>query len=82
MIVRFDPALIRALDFAIGEKLVEFQRLASGGLNVALTDLGTKAAAALGSIQDCMVAESHFLDELRGSVSQTMIDRILRWGQE
>lgn len=81
MIVRFEPALIRALDFAVGEGLVELKRPKSGGINVNLTDKGRKAATALAALDDCFKEEGQFLNALRGHVSQAKIEQILSWGE-
>jgi hypothetical protein len=78
MMIRFDPALNRALEFALGEKLVAFERLVSGGLNVSLTESGRAAALKLQEYSDCLQHEKVFLDGV-GKVSEVKIESILNW---
>ena len=78
LMVRFDPALNRALEFALGEKLVAFERLASGGLNVSLTEIGRRTALELEKYRDCLQHEKAFLYDV-GKVSEAKIENILNW---
>ena len=78
IMIRFDPALNRALEFALGEKLVAFEPLASGGLNVSLTEMGLTAAKELDKLKDCFQLEKAFLNEV-GKVTETKIESILNW---
>lgn len=80
LMIRFDPALNRALEFAIAEKLITFERPTSGGLNVVLTSQGVESAALLDGIKDCFVSEKVFLKEV-GKVSESTIENILNWGE-
>lgn len=78
IMIRFDPALNRALEFALGEKLVSFEPLSSGGLNVSLSDTGLNTAKELDKHKDCFAVEKAFLNEV-GKVTETKIDSILNW---
>jgi hypothetical protein len=78
LMIRFDPALNRSLEFALAEKLVAFERLVSGGLNISLTDAGRSGALQLEGHQDCLVEEKIFLEAV-GKISEVKIESILNW---
>jgi hypothetical protein len=82
LVVRFEPALNRAIDFAVGERLVDVRRLQSGGVTVELTDAaGLPAARRLDSLSECFAEEKQFLDSLKGFVSQEQVAGMLDWGR-
>lgn len=78
LMIRFDPALNRAVEFAVGSKLLAFERLSSGGLNIVLTASGKDAAARIVEHQDCLVSEKAFLHEV-GKISEARVESILTW---
>jgi hypothetical protein len=79
-VVRFDPALNRAIAFAADEGLVILAAVPSGGMRVTLTSRGTEAAKQLEGVADCFIEEREFFDGVRGRVSQERISELLNWG--
>jgi hypothetical protein len=77
IIVRHDPAFSRALDFAIGEKLIE----RVPGSKFLLKERGQSAAEAILRMERCLDLEKDFFKRLRGRVSEAMIDRLLHFGR-
>jgi hypothetical protein len=77
IIVRHDPAFSRALDFAIGEKLIE----RVPGSKFLLKERGQSAAEAILRMERCLDLEKDFFKRLRGRVSEAMIDSLLHFGR-
>lgn len=78
IIVRFDPGLLRALDFAIGERLI--RRV--GGDCVELTELGKKFALDLNmSKSEVFKVEREYLTSLKGKVTEAKIKSLLSMGR-
>jgi hypothetical protein len=73
-IVRFDPVVERALQFAEGEKLVTV----SGEL-VVLTQKGEIFVKSLMRNEDCMLTEKEFLGSLGGKLTQKQVEAFLAW---
>lgn len=78
-IVRFEPALNRALQFASQEKIIELRTLSSGGMTMSLTEQGRKMAASLNKIDDIYSEEKVFFSRMKGKVSQQNITKLLNW---
>jgi len=91
-IVRFDPTLARAIQYAVEEQIVtdreEVQRglddtieVKVGEYRIQLTDKGRAIAEA---VKDAgiLADERIFLEGLRKKVTQTMVDNLLEWGQK
>jgi hypothetical protein len=70
--VRFDPALNRAIDFALGEGLV--QRIA--GSRIELTGNGDALASDILKDEALYPAEKSFVDEIRQQVTEGLVDQI------
>ena len=75
ILVRFEPSLMRALDFAIGAKLV----VADRGTRLRLTDKGVAVADEILARSDTYDEERAFLDDVRGLVPESAINSLLRW---
>ena len=73
-IVRFDPVVERALNFAEGEKLITI----SGEL-VVLTQRGDQFVRSLMRNKDCMLMEKEFLASLGGKLTQRQVESFLAW---
>jgi len=71
--VRYEPALSRVVDFAIGDGLVASE---SGGA-ILLTPKGIALADKIIAMDDCLVEEKRFLLQLGGKVSQRRIEELL-----
>jgi hypothetical protein len=71
-IVRFDPVVDRALQFATGESLVTI----SGDL-VFLTDKGEQFVKRLLKEKDCMVEEKSFVSAIGKKLTQVQVDAFL-----
>jgi hypothetical protein len=78
VVVRFDPAFNRALDFAVGERLVSLEKKTTG-LVIDLLPAGKKIAQNLETYKDCLTDEKSFFDTVK-RVSQTKIEELLNWG--
>lgn len=72
LIVRFDPALNRAIDFAIGEGLV--QRFA--GSRIELTREGDALASDIIKNEELYPAEKSFVDKIRQQVTEGLVDQV------
>lgn len=71
-ILRFDPAIDRAIHFAEGEKL-----LTSSGDLVVLTGKGQSFVKELMRKKGCMEAEKEFLESLGRKLTQMQVDALL-----
>ena len=80
VVIRCEPSLVRAIQFAEAESLVKSESLRSGGFKVILTDPGKQAAEFTASIKDCLVEEKAFLKQIKGCVSLRVINELLNWG--
>jgi hypothetical protein len=91
-VVRFDPTLPRAIQFAVGEQIVQDRVTVQETLHVRaearvseyrikLTDKGRAIAAAVEDT-DILVDERIFLETLNKKLTQAMIDDILKWGHQ
>jgi hypothetical protein len=73
-IVRFDPVVERALDFAAGESLVSIS-----GDHVLLTDKGVDFVKRLSREKDCMKLEKQFLSAVGRKLTQVQVESFLTW---
>jgi hypothetical protein len=72
-LVRFEPALNRAIDFSVGEGLTE--RI--DGTSISLTNKGLSFISELTKQNDCLLDERTFLQQIKGKTSQKNIDNLL-----
>ena len=72
LIVRFDPAFNRAMDFALGEGLV--RRV--DGSRIELTSSGDAMADEIAKNEGLYSGEKTFVDEIRQRVTETVVDSI------
>jgi hypothetical protein len=76
-IVRFDPAVNRALSFGIAYKFIEQQK--NG--NYTLTELGKKLADQIIYVEDLMISEISDLNELSKKLTEKKINELVEmWG--
>ena len=74
LIVRYEPALVRAIELALGEGLVEFL----SGARVKLTDRGQKGAEEIvGS--EALIDELEFLRKSKSHLTEKRINALLEW---
>ncbi len=78
VIVRFDPAFNRALDFALGEQLVTVEKKTTG-LVIELIAPGKKLAETIEKYKDCFQQERTFFDSVK-RIPQEKIEELLDWG--
>lgn len=71
-LVRFEPGLSHAVDLARGAGLIEWR----SGRVAHLTARGQEAAKAVEE-SGALVDERAFLDQIKGSVTQTLIDDLI-----
>lgn len=74
LIVRFDPFLNRALDFAIGEGLVRRNE----GSKVELTLSGKNFAEELAQEETAYADEKQFIDSIRQEVTEALVNQMFR----
>lgn len=74
LIIRFDPFLNRAVDFAIGEGLVR----RSEGTKVELTPRGRELAEELAQVETAYKDEKQFIDSIRQGVTETLVIQMFR----
>lgn len=74
LIVRFDPAVNRAVDFAIGEGLIA----RPDGARVQLTALGHTFAEQIVEHDDLFIAEKKFTAALKTKVSEALVDTLFK----
>ena len=72
LIVRFEPFLNQAVDFAIGDSLV--RRV--GGDKIELTAAGTKLAEELQQIRSAFAIEKEFMKEIGQKVTETFVNKL------
>lgn len=72
LVVRFDPAFNRAVDFAIGEGLV--RRV--DGSRIEITPTGNALAEEIFNEEELYPAERLFMEEIRQRVTETLVDAI------
>ena len=77
VVVRFDPAFNRALDFAAGEKLVSMEKKTTG-LVIELLDAGRKLGEVLEKFDDCLKHEREFFETVK-KIPEAKIEELLEW---
>ncbi|HEY0015933.1 MAG TPA: hypothetical protein VGC13_06425 [Longimicrobium sp.] len=75
ILIRYEPSLNRAIDFAAGEHLVAI--LDSGSIQ--LTEQGSSFAAELLAQKEVLIAEIAFFKELRLQVTEQMVTNLTRF---
>lgn len=75
LIVRFDPFLDRAVDFAIGENILTHR----GGKAVELTAIGRQLATDVEANDSLFEAEKLFMASIRRDVTEQLVDQMFRW---
>lgn len=91
-IVRFDPALNRAVQFAYAEGVVEMlekqKKLLDDGekdsathYRVVLAPKGVRLVRHVRSMDDCFEVEKAFLDSIPQKVTQKQISMLFTWGK-
>lgn len=74
LIVRFDPFLNRALDFAIGEGLVRREE----GSKIEITPKGRKLAEELTQVAAAYKDEKQFINSIQQGVTETLVNQMFR----
>ena len=74
IVVRFDPTLNRALDFALGEGLLR----RCGGNRIELSPKGVQLADALAQDESAFRSEKGFMQEVRQEFTEALVSRIFR----
>jgi hypothetical protein len=77
LIVRFDPFLERALQYAIGERLVVHWR----GRSIELTPSGKKLGAEILATEELFRSEKQFLAQIGNDVSEKLVNRMFARGE-
>jgi hypothetical protein len=87
VIVRYDPSLNRAIDFALAEGLV-LQNMdelgnatAAGSHRLALSKAGRAIATEILSQSDCMAVEKDFLAAIGHKITQGEVESLFTWSK-
>lgn len=75
LIVRVDPFLDRAIDFAVGEGLIEHL----GGKGLKLSVAGKAFATEIGSNADIFVVEKSFIETIGHKVTEDIVTKMFGW---
>jgi Mn-dependent DtxR family transcriptional regulator len=79
-IVRFEPAVTRAVNFAIADGLIEIQ---SSNSKMKLTDKGKKIYSEILQDSDLMILEKQELSQIKDKLKDSVINRIIeKWGEK
>jgi hypothetical protein len=76
LIVRFEPFLNRAVDFAIGEGLIK----RTGGNRIELTNLGKSLAGELKNAEGAFAAEKQFMHAVGQAVTEKFVNEMFGKG--
>ncbi|MCA9026717.1 MAG: hypothetical protein KDA86_16030 [Planctomycetaceae bacterium] len=90
IIVRYDPSLNRAVQFAFAEGLVVHHETEPSliedkdekrgrAYRVILTDRGHKLVAEIKAMDDCFTTEKQFLKEIGAKISQKQVKSLFTW---
>lgn len=85
VVVRYDPSLTRAIDFAMAEGIVErFEKAGSdqdgkSQYRLTLSQVGERIAADLMADQESMLAEKAFLSDIGQKITQSQIAALFKW---
>lgn len=73
-VVRYEPALNRALDLALGQKLVAW----TDAKRLTLTEKGRDLLTSIDAQDDLLSEQKAFLERIASPVSQALVQRLLR----
>lgn len=77
-IVRFEPAVTRALNFAIADEFIQIQ---SSNSKMKLTDKGKQLYKEILEDETLMVLEKQELNQIKDKLKEDVIDKIIeKWG--
>lgn len=89
VIVRYDPSLNRAVDFACAEgisshhdenaDLIDAETSRGGGYRVMLTQKGRELLREIRDMDDCLVEEKEFLEAIGRKVNQQLVASLFSW---
>jgi hypothetical protein len=75
IVPRVEPSLIRAVNLARGEGLIEVEK----GKNLKLTQMGAKTASQLDAAEDCMAVEKEFLRSVGKFSTESNVENLFTW---
>lgn len=87
-VVRYDPSLTRAIDFALGEQLVTrygdeplvgSESRGASPFRLLLTKKGRDLVAEIRSWKDCFAMEKDFLAGIGKKITQGQVEALFRW---
>jgi hypothetical protein len=77
VVIRFEPGIVRAIDFAKGYQFIKMEYGKPTG--IILTDKGLEIARKIDSFNDCFVKEREFLRKIGPHVLEKDISALLNW---
>jgi hypothetical protein len=75
LVVRFEPFLVQAVDFAIGEGLIRRK----GGTRIEITAAGTLLAEELQNAETAFVTEKQLMATIRTRVTEDLVNGMFGW---
>lgn len=75
LVIRFEPFLLQAVDYAVGEGIIR----RNGGSKVELTETGVRLAEQLEADESAFVAEKALMTTLGTRVSEDLVKRMFGW---
>lgn len=78
LLVRFEPFLLQAVDYAVGEGLV---RRADGG-TIELMEPGKKLADELDADEAAFAAEKNVMESIRTRITESLVRQMFGWRQD
>lgn len=75
LIIRFEPFLLQAVDYAVGEGIIR----RDGGGKVELTESGKGLAEDLQADESAFVAEKTLMATIRMKISEDLVNRMFGW---
>lgn len=78
LIMRIEPSLNRAIEFAVGEHLAEW----INGNRVKLTSHGKSFLESIKAGNECMLIERDFLKQIKSEATEASLERLLSWTKD
>ena len=78
LVIRFEPFLLQAVDYGIGERLIRRH----GGGTIELTETGLRLAEEIEEDQSAFVTEKAVMATLRTRVSEDLVKRMFGWRED
>lgn len=78
LVVRFEPFLLQAVDYAVGEGLVR----RTGGGTIELTEHGSRLAEEIEADETAFLMEKTVMDTIRTRLSESIVKQMFGWRKD